>query len=238
MRLILKHLRSRRLNEAYEKLLNDTGLRIEHPMISELHGALVMNGDYAGAEKIWGSFAQVSEVATSTMMDNRGSVPALLPDLTSCPTTSSSETGRNASHLLQTAALSPVIPKTVWRRLHPSVMSSTKITPPSSGPCARGGHVMVIDPMEGEGRLSGSGGLIYLFGGWDGIRDHADFWIYDIGQSQWQLVSEDVSSDDGNRGPTPRSCGAAVLDPKSGDIYFVGRYANNGSSDPISRGPV
>ena len=239
MRLILKHLRSRRLNEAYEKLLNDTGLLIEHPMISELHGALVVNGDHVGAEEIWRSFAQISKASTSAMIDSPGSVLALLPDLTGSPTLSSSGTGWNASYLFQTAALSPIIPKTIWRRLH-SVVPTSKTTPTSSGPCARGGHVMVIDPMPSthdDSGLGGPGGLIYLFGGWDGTRDLADLWIYDLRQSHWRLVSEDVSDDDSNRGPTPRSCGAAAFDPGSGDIYFVGRYAVNCPSDPTSRGP-
>ncbi|KAF8310333.1 uncharacterized protein EI90DRAFT_1241856 [Cantharellus anzutake] len=235
MRLILKHLRSRRLNEAYEKLLRDTGLVIELPKVSELHGALVVRGDYVGAEEIWRSFILASEAFASTETNTAGRILAPLPT-SSVP---HRETDLNTTQK-QNSALSPIAPKTIWHRLRPSVISHSPATSASRGPCARGGHFMVIDlapSTENEGSLAGPGGLIYLFGGWNGARELADFWVYDLRQSQWRLISEDVYNEERNRGPSPRSCGAAVFDQRSGDIYFMGRYANPAFGDPILRAP-
>ena len=41
----------------------------------------------------------------------------------------------------------------------------------SSEPPPRGGHQLVMD---------GAGQTVYLFGGWDGNQDLADFWSYHI----------------------------------------------------------
>ena len=41
------------------------------------------------------------------------------------------------------------------------------------------------------------GGTIYLFGGWDGKQDLADFWAYDIATNKWTLISANTEKDGG-----------------------------------------
>ena len=54
----------------------------------------------------------------------------------------------------------------------------------SPTPGMRGGHQMCIDPEAQK---------IYIFGGWSGIKDLADFWEYDINLDSWRCISEDTS---------------------------------------------
>lgn len=32
-------------------------------------------------------------------------------------------------------------------------------------------------------------GLIYLFGGWDGESNLGDFWVYNIKENKWKIIS-------------------------------------------------
>ena len=41
------------------------------------------------------------------------------------------------------------------------------------------------------------GGTIYLFGGWDGKQDLANFWAYDIATNKWTLSSANTEKDGG-----------------------------------------
>lgn len=74
--------------------------------------------------------------------------------------------------------------------------------------------------------LDSARGIMYLFGGWDGQQDLDDFWAYSIPTGRWIRLSANVKDEDG---PTARSCGAAVFDPATGDIFFLGRYIARGS---------
>ena len=60
-----------------------------------------------------------------------------------------------------------------------------KITSPNNQPTPtmRGGHQMCIDSEAG---------VIYLFGGWDGTRDLADFWAFKEQDRQWHCISMDT----------------------------------------------
>jgi hypothetical protein len=79
-------------------------------------------------------------------------------------------------------------------------------------PCMRGGHQMCIDDDNG---------LIYLLGGWDGSKDLADFWVYNINEGLWTLISFDTQR---QGGPGPRSCHKISYDPLYRQIYVLGRY--------------
>lgn len=50
-------------------------------------------------------------------------------------------------------------------------------------PSARGGHQMCINVEDG---------MIYVFGGWDGKRDLADFWCFDMVEERWHMLSIDT----------------------------------------------
>jgi hypothetical protein len=177
MRLILKHLRRRRY-KSYQALLDETGLWIEHPLVSSLYEILVVQGDLARAEETFTSFAP------SGLLD--------IPSRSRSVPTSSKKYAR---------------PSTIWRRI-------TDTNADGETPCSRGGHASIMDPGRG---------IIYIFGGWNGSHDLADFWAYSTSQQQWTTLSLDTSAED-EGGPSARSCGAATFDSRTGDIYFLGRY--------------
>ncbi|XP_021957307.1 muskelin isoform X2 [Folsomia candida] len=85
-------------------------------------------------------------------------------------------------------------------------------SPVLSRPGMRGGHQMCVDS---------STGIIYLFGGWDGNQDLADFWAYSISDGSWTLLSENTENEGG---PSPRSCHKLLLNPVRRQIFTLGRY--------------
>jgi hypothetical protein len=50
-------------------------------------------------------------------------------------------------------------------------------------PSMRGGHQMCMDSLTGK---------IYLLGGWDGGKELADFWTFDVSTSVWCCISTDT----------------------------------------------
>ncbi|KAJ1653783.1 hypothetical protein IWQ61_006164 [Dispira simplex] len=81
-------------------------------------------------------------------------------------------------------------------------------------PGPRGGHQMCVDNERGQ---------IYLFGGWNGTHNLADFWRFDVQKNTWTLLSEDTVAQGGPRG---RSCHTMCLCPKTQIIYISGRYVD------------
>ena len=77
-------------------------------------------------------------------------------------------------------------------------------------PSMRGGHQMCLDVEEQRA---------YLFGGWDGARDLADFWVYEIGNGAWRRLSPDTGAEGG---PPARSCHKMCLDPGTRQLYVLG----------------
>lgn len=65
---------------------------------------------------------------------------------------------------------------------------------------------------------------VYLFGGWDGIQDLADFWAYYFPSQQWMCLSKN-SDEEG--GPTARSCHKMCLDLERKQIFILGRYLDS-----------
>ncbi|KAJ3006031.1 UNVERIFIED_CONTAM: Muskelin 1, intracellular mediator containing kelch motif, partial [Siphonaria sp. JEL0065] len=84
----------------------------------------------------------------------------------------------------------------------------------SESPCMRGGHQMCIDS---------DGGLIYIFGGWDGQKDLSDFWSFNVVSRQWTCISMDTRR---NGGPGPRSCHKICFDASTKSVYTMGRYVD------------
>jgi hypothetical protein len=66
--------------------------------------------------------------------------------------------------------------------------------------------------------------IIYLMGGWDGNDDLADFWMFDINQKSWRMISRDTEPDGG---PCARSCHKICLDHKRKLIFMLGRYLDS-----------
>uniref|UniRef100_A0A8D0A1F6 Muskelin 1, intracellular mediator containing kelch motifs n=1 Tax=Sander lucioperca TaxID=283035 RepID=A0A8D0A1F6_SANLU len=82
-------------------------------------------------------------------------------------------------------------------------------------PGMRGGHQMVID-VQTE--------TVYLFGGWDGTQDLADFWAYSVQENQWACISRDTEKESG---PSARSCHKMCIDSQRRQIYTLGRYLDS-----------
>lgn len=91
-------------------------------------------------------------------------------------------------------------------------------------PTTRGGHQMCIDDDCGK---------IYLFGGWDGTKDLADFWVYSQELGNWVCISMDTRR---QGGPGPRSCHKICFDSKNKVLYVLGRYVDIESRPNINLG--
>jgi hypothetical protein len=81
-------------------------------------------------------------------------------------------------------------------------------------PGIRGGHQMLVDPKAQ---------MLYLFGGWDGLKDLADLWCYDIQGKQWNCLSMNTERDGG---PSARSCHKMCIDCVNKKIYTLGRFVD------------
>ncbi|XP_063142830.1 muskelin isoform X5 [Rattus norvegicus] len=99
-----------------------------------------------------------------------------------------------------------------WSQIIPK---STKGDGEDNRPGMRGGHQMVID-VQTE--------TVYLFGGWDGTQDLADFWAYSVKENQWTCISRDTEKENG---PSARSCHKMCIDIQRRQIYTLGRYLDS-----------
>lgn len=57
---ILKHLRQRRMLSAFDSILVRSGLQVEHPLVTQLHKSIVLDGDWKNAEQILETMSQAS----------------------------------------------------------------------------------------------------------------------------------------------------------------------------------
>ncbi|KAL5523551.1 hypothetical protein ACEPAG_7724 [Sanghuangporus baumii] len=170
MRHILKHLRQRRHITTYKQLQEHSGVRLEHPLVSELYETLVLHGDWVASE------AQLKSLSAAGLFSEF---------IHSCT------------------------PHARWKRLRGTDANGDV-------PGRRGGHAMCMDVENG---------LIYLFGGYDGHRSLDDFWVYNVREGRWRLLSHSVVEE--KNGPTPRACHKMVFDPRNGCIYVLGRLSDS-----------
>jgi hypothetical protein len=92
-------------------------------------------------------------------------------------------------------------------------------------PSPRGGHAMCLDPVND---------MIYLFGGWDGQKSLDDFWVYNVKEDKWRVLSHTTSAE--QNAPGARSCHKMVFDTKTGSIYLLGRLSDSDSLKPTADG--
>lgn len=100
--------------------------------------------------------------------------------------------------------------KPVWKFINPPLDGGIQLRPGM-----RGGHQMCVDVMTET---------IYLYGGWDGTQDLADFWSFHIPTQKWTLISGNAAEDGG---PTARSCHKMTLDQERRQIFMLGRYIDS-----------
>lgn len=177
IRLCLKHFRQNGYDSAFDVLQQQTNVQLEHPMLTELHGMLVKQGDFNGTEDF----------------------------IEKCCL----EQGLMDKYLHRQEY------KATWE------MQEERQPQPVTGqplrPGMRGGHQLVIDNVNDR---------IYCFGGWDGGGDLSDLWVFDMQQNSWRLIHEHSEQFDG---PSPRSCHKMIFDPKSRQIFTLGRYLDGQS---------
>ncbi|KAI8984520.1 Muskelin N-terminus-domain-containing protein [Mycotypha africana] len=198
-RLCLKYFRQKNLLDLFDQLQKKTGISLEHPMVSALHQALVVEAQFEQAEEIVRQmyqqdmfqhycnhtrFSPVWELINATSYCSKDS------NITPCESSNSS--------LLLLAGHQAIEQHNLSWSYQP-----TEPTP-------RGGHQMCIDVQHRK---------IYLLGGWDGKKDLSDFWCFDINRNRWRLISTDTRMQDG---PSPRSCHKICFDMKSRSIFVLG----------------
>ena len=198
MRLTLKHLRQRGLLQPFDTLLSAASappynIRFEHPLLSELHSALVLRGDFNLAEALLSRAALAPAESMSPDDDAEQAGPSLFAPFVAAS-----------------------VPVPIWTRLDtdPSIATAD-----GDAPSPRGGHQLVYCAPDPDGEPSG--GSIFLFGGWNGSQDLADLWRFDLplrsdagaGSGRWTLVSADVTQ---QGGPSPRSCHKCCFDDATG----------------------
>jgi len=223
IRLCLKHFREHNYLEAFESLEKRTRVQLEDTVITQLHTTLVKDGDYDGVERIVGncisdgimdgyvSHQQPKPVWEPLIFPEEQDVTpttGLTPTSSSIPLTSDDSDGFLESNTGndQTSGLQAI--------------SGSGVEDAPSIPPARGGHQLVMD--------SSGGGIIYLFGGWDGRQDLADFWAYDIPTNKWTLISGNTEKDGG---PPARSCHKMLLNPGYKQLFVLGRYVDRSKRD-------
>ena len=64
---MLKYLRKRRYLQPFQSVLSRSGLQLEHPSITALHTALVLQGDFAAAEELLSDLASASLFSKSLL---------------------------------------------------------------------------------------------------------------------------------------------------------------------------
>ncbi|XP_074596521.1 muskelin 1 isoform X2 [Brevipalpus obovatus] len=165
--LCLKHFRQYHYTEAFEALQRKTKVSLEHPLLSELHEALVVRGDFVASEDL------IKEsMEKGLLMD-----------------------------YLEKQSYSPK-----WTQIIPA--------PDTPKPGIRSGHQMCVDPQTET---------IYLFGGWDGSKDLADLWSFNIQTNTWTCLNQNTASEGG---PSARSCHRMCLDHKRKKLFVLGRFAD------------
>lgn len=214
IRLCLKHFRQHNYLEAFESLQKKTKIQLEHPVLTELHSILVKDGDYTKTEELMKKC--MDDGIFSGYMRRQHPKPLWTPLIlpgdvyieenitTPMPSTSTST---------PTPTTDPDSDPT-----NSSRPEENQVFIPTQ-PTARGGHQLVLDHINQN---------VYLFGGWDGTQDLADFWVYNVQSSKWTQLSSDTESEGG---PPPRSCHKMVLDPNYRQIFVLGRYLERGLRD-------
>ncbi|UZJ52511.1 hypothetical protein CBS101457_001831 [Exobasidium rhododendri] len=221
-RLILRHLRSRAYDSAFQTLLESCNLDapegiseprelaslgfkrpFEHPIVTQLYNSL-MQGAWDAAESCLEKAAWGDPPISDDGVLNRGS-----------STYSETSSNLSTSVSLFTSFVDESMPKATWSPIAGSDRDG-------NFPCGRGGHEMAIDCQKG---------IIWLFGGWDGEKDLCDLWAYYIEEDRWRCVSDDVRCE---RGPGPRSCHKMVFDPRTGFLYVLGKFVEYDKVPPTT----
>ncbi|CAL1706336.1 unnamed protein product [Somion occarium] len=185
LRYILKHLRQRRLLTPYQEIISrafpETSSSASSPYLST------------------NPFEHPTLTQLHKSLVLQGDYPVAETLLSSC-----------ASQGLLSEAILQFQPSAEWSRidsdaLKEEFMQTDEVNEhptPRIKPSPRGGHAMCLDRANG---------LIYMFGGWDGRKSLDDFWVMNVRERQWRLISTSRNSS-GDIHPGPRACHKMVFD--------------------------
>ncbi|OMJ29827.1 Muskelin [Smittium culicis] len=85
----------------------------------------------------------------------------------------------------------------------------------NEAPIGRGGHQMCIDDNLGK---------IYVFGGWDGMRNLSDLWEFDIVENIWNCICPNTYK---VGGPDPRSLHSMCINTVKNQLYVLGKFIDH-----------
>ncbi|CAH4030331.1 unnamed protein product [Pieris brassicae] len=230
VRILLKHLRRRRYKDAFEALSRESGVQLEGHMQARLWNALVENGDYKLAERIFEESARDGELdwymswqpytpewrklcGCSAQVEERLCCGEASPEVHSRP------------HDLSCVDRDPRLEGADVALNGNEAIENCFIscgTACANRPGPRGGHQLVVDPNTGT---------LYLFGGWNGTEDLDDLWSFDTITERWSLLCRHSGM---LGGPSPRSCHKMVFDPINEKLYTIGRYLDNAQRTPAN----
>lgn len=212
IKMCLKHLRQQNYLEVFESLQKKTKIQLEHPILTQLHHTLVKSGDYQETEKL--ILKSLEDGFFNDWLSRQQPQPLWSPiilpeelvseDAVLTPTPVTPETEEGSSEL----------------QFSGKPLSSFMCC---GQPSNRGGHQMIMDNVSQT---------VYLFGGWDGGRDLADFWTFHIPSGKWSQLSADTEAEGG---PPPRSCHKMVIDENYRQIFVLGKYLERGMRDSRSK---
>ncbi|KAM6385179.1 muskelin isoform 9-T12 [Alca torda] len=235
IRLCLKHFRQHNYTEAFESLQKKTKIALEHPMLTDLHDKLVLKGDFDACEELIekavndGLFNQyISQqeykprwgqiIPKSTKGDGEDSRPGMRgghqmvidvqtelagEHLRSAPSVGELDLPPSCSSLLCRSSIQRW--QDTFRKFLYGIFGKLPL-------------VLLPGPL----RLVKE--TVYLFGGWDGTQDLADFWAYSVKENQWTCISRDTEKESG---PSARSCHKMCIDIQRRQIYTLGRYLDS-----------
>ncbi|KAJ2999772.1 Muskelin 1, intracellular mediator containing kelch motif [Globomyces sp. JEL0801] len=232
IRLCLKHFRKRNLLDSFQALQKQTNLTLEHPLLSQLHQNLVINGNFDYAETlmqqalndnlfddyisdlsykpVWNRITNGPNGVGPTMQEGG---PDLIYDhqmvVDSDRGTLYVFGGRTISpdpaHISYSGLFSWNIATNTWRCIKSDLHQPSSAIQIKS----RIGHSMLFNPLTRE---------IYIFAGQRNKDFLADFYIYQIDTDRVIEVSRDYSK---NGGPDAGFTQRATIDVDLGEFYVL-----------------
>ena len=205
-RLILKYLRQRGMQEAFEALQraapSTSAVQLEHPSLTQLHDYLVKQGDFDAAEQLLSEIAFPS--SGSSLFDEYCS---------------------SAQPRAEWTRLDTLPDVLTWDGEAPSPRGGHQMVllrPNSNATSLRDDtdDIISIDLEEDDEAA------IYLFGGWDGTKELSDFWRFSLKHQRWEIIQESQASSGMGEAawPSARSCHQMCVDETTGDIYLSGKF--------------
>ncbi|XP_070558105.1 muskelin-like [Ptychodera flava] len=240
IRLCLKHFRQHNYSEAFESLQKKTKISLEHPLLTELHNALVLNGDFDKCEEI--TEKAVNDGLFNHYINQLDYKPKWTPIIPLHCGGDDSRPGMRGGHQMSIDVETETIYmfggwdgaqdlSDFWSY---SVLSGqwtciSRNTEDEGGPSARSCHKMCLDPHRKQ---------IFTLGRYldSGMRNSqslkSDFYVYDITSNKWTLICDDTG---GEGGPKLIFDHQMCIDSEKSTLYVFGGRVLVGSSSSEDR---